>query len=151
MWQWQNIFVNSSAQCCTCYAWRPYKLNHCLELSLWRSIWLIVYSGVFSFQKNSIANNTVFSLYRSPLKNLILIFLLWLPAGFLACACFVCLGALWLPSLIEVNIFLLFLCLVQKVALCFLLYYLNEFQTVFQNSHMGTTMEVVSNCWWKLL
>lgn len=141
MWQWQNIFVNSSTQCCTCYSWRPYKLNHCLELSEWKSIWIIVYSAVFSFQKNSVANNTVFSLYRSPLKNLILIFLPWLPAGFLACACFVCLGDLWLPPLIEVNIFLLFLCLVQKVALCFLLYYLNEFQNSLSELPLGDDNE----------
>lgn len=82
--------------------------NHCLELSWWRSVWLIDYSGFSFFYKNSVANNTVFSLCHSPPKNLILIFLPWFPTGFLADAGFICVDSLLLAPLIAVNTFFFF-------------------------------------------
>lgn len=74
IWVWicqqQNIFVNSPAQRRLWDHRSPYNLNHCLKLSWWRSVLLIiVYSDLSFFYKNSFANNTAFSLYYSPSKE----------------------------------------------------------------------------------
>lgn len=151
MCQQQNILVNSSAQHCLWYRWRPYNSNHCLKLSLWGSVSLIiVYSDLSFFYKNAFANNTSFSLYHSPSKesdfDLPSMVSCRLSGLCLLCLCWCTFAC----TFDESEYFSLILCLIQKAALCTLLCYLNGFQTVFQNSHMGMTMKVVSNCWWKL-